>query len=387
MLLSCLRRSVSLLRSLGAPAAGAVRPTAGLLRTPLDDYSFDLYRPASSRPASTVIVHHGLSPRGPRDARFIALCGALARNGLRVIAPEIPTMSRLEVSPYCIEEMIAIYGAVNRMPAVADGPVGVFGVSFAGSLALIAADDPRVELPVRSVLCLGAYADLGATLRRMLGVDAAGMDEYVRLVFLYLYFDRLLPGAGNRLREALLRRIEADLDGTDRRAAFLGLTANESAGLERLLDPSDEETARRCAALLEADLPALRRVSPLHRLHACRPSVHLVHGESDPVIPPGQSRLLADRLRRRGADVRCLITPALTHADGGGGGLVGLWGRAQLAGFLAGWLMTLRNDRRSKARSPVAPLLPASSPAALRAVAQPIPLHRRTRHGRDPVGL
>jgi dipeptidyl aminopeptidase/acylaminoacyl peptidase len=42
-------------------------------------------------------------------------------------------------------------------------------------------------------------------------------------------------------------------------------------------------------------------------------AVLLVHGTEDPLVPPGQSRLLADRLRRADVDVTLTMVPGADH--------------------------------------------------------------------------
>jgi predicted esterase len=51
--------------------------------------------------------------------------------------------------------------------------------------------------------------------------------------------------------------------------------------------------------------------------------VYLLHGQDDTVIPTAESAILADDLRRRGADVHLLLSGVITHAEANQGASAG----------------------------------------------------------------
>ena len=63
---------------------------------------------------------------------------------------------------------------------------------------------------------------------------------------------------------------------------------------------------------LGADDPAL---SPERTPQVPTAPVYLLHGIEDTVIPAVESALLADNLRKRGAEVHLLLSGLITHAE------------------------------------------------------------------------
>jgi predicted peptidase len=63
---------------------------------------------------------------------------------------------------------------------------------------------------------------------------------------------------------------------------------------------------------LGADDPAL---SPQRVERPPSASLYLLHGHDDTVIPAAESAVLADDLRRKGANVRVLLSGLITHAE------------------------------------------------------------------------
>jgi fermentation-respiration switch protein FrsA (DUF1100 family) len=56
-------------------------------------------------------------------------------------------------------------------------------------------------------------------------------------------------------------------------------------------------------------------VSPDRVAEPPRAPVYLLHGDDDTVIPAAESALLAESLRRKGADVHLLLSGLITHAE------------------------------------------------------------------------
>jgi acetyl esterase/lipase len=63
---------------------------------------------------------------------------------------------------------------------------------------------------------------------------------------------------------------------------------------------------------LGADDPSL---SPDRATHPPSAPVYLLHGSEDTVIPPAESVLLAEALRREGVEVHLLLSELITHAE------------------------------------------------------------------------
>jgi fermentation-respiration switch protein FrsA (DUF1100 family) len=81
----------------------------------------------------------------------------------------------------------------------------------------------------------------------------------------------------------------------------------------------NERNTRKLGAVLlpyVADLPTDDpALSPEHVASVPSAPIYLLHGVDDTVIPAAESVLLADSLRRRGADVHLLLSGLITHAE------------------------------------------------------------------------
>jgi pimeloyl-ACP methyl ester carboxylesterase len=396
MMLASLRQSAGLLRALGRDLPADVRPGRYVLPTYLENFTVDVYEPRTGEPAwalPTVVVNHGLSPTAADDPRFLKLCTAFSAQGFRVVAPHLPTLRRLEITPHTIEEMVAVYNGLAACDVVPmTTPVGVFGVSFSAGLGMIAANDPRVELPISALFCLGGYADLAATLEGLLQpVDPAQpRDDYGRLVFLHNWLhaivDRPSPGLRAWLWQAILDNLSGDGRASAAMAASLPAAERELAA--RLADPGEPEIAEACRALVRADTRVIRKLSPLTEDHRLRLPTWLMHGRCDPVIPAAESRKIERRLRLSATPVRALYTDAVGHSGTEDTGRLGMmWEQLRVVAFTAEWIMHVRLAAGRPRRSGRPTAVPGGSPRPTgRVAARPAPWQRRA-HGPSPVGL
>ena len=104
----------------------------------------DVYRPRG-RPLGDILFLHGMTPRGRRDPRQVRAAGVLARDGYRVICPEIPDLSEMRVTSRSLEHVAGAIGAAFAREDLAAGrPLGLFSVSYSAALCLIAAARPEL---------------------------------------------------------------------------------------------------------------------------------------------------------------------------------------------------------------------------------------------------
>jgi len=373
--------SYRLLTGLAGPVPAEPLAQRYTLKTPHDDFAVDVYETPSPG-APTIIFNHGLSPSASADPRFVKLARGFARQGYRVVAPLYPTLRRLEITGYTIEEMVAVYNALARGDTVPMTlPAAVFSVSLSAALGMIAATDPRVELPLSSLMSLGGHADLGVTMRHLLSVPAPleTRDDYGRLVFLQNWLDDIAPHASLSVRAVLRQAIADNLihDDTASNALAARLEGSDAELWRAMSKPGDPELTRKCHAVIDAKADLCRRLSPIHHVGRCRIPIHLIHGRADPVIPASQTRALDAALRRRGAPVKTLFTDALGHAEPVGISPRLIWDQLALVAFFGRWLHSVRAATGTVDRRPAR----ASAPARTH---RP---HWRNSHGKNPVGL
>jgi len=306
------------LRFLKGSTVGPVRETPWRETTLLHEGSAlpaDVYEPRGA-PRGTLLFVHGMTVRAHRDPRQVRACHVLAGAGYRVVAPRIPNLSEIRVSLEDLDHVAAaILASAAREDLAGGAPVGVFSISYSAALCLIAAAREAVQPHVAAVLALGTYSD-GVGWARWL-VEADEADEYGRLLLLRHFLPEALgprPGA-----DAALRALLTDLVMHDGEARFQAALAGISEGDRELVTRlrADRAFCRELGRLLDArgSYESFRDICPSAVAPRLRVPVALVHGASDRVVPPQESRDLHALLRAGGAPTRMVVTGLLTHGD------------------------------------------------------------------------
>jgi len=315
-----------------------------LVRIPLGRESGRARVYTPTRPSrQTVLLVSGLHAAGIDEPRLMALSRELAKANVTVVTPDIPELSRFEITPLLTDR---IEQAARWLAADPDlsptGRIGLMGISFSGGLSVVAAGRPALRDHVSYVFALGGHDDLPRVLQYLCtgivggpaGLPGSALtvptmpgaphDYGVAVVLLNVADHLVPPEQAGPLRAAVQRFLWASyLDGVDKRAA-----EREFAAL-RALAPSLPQPA---AALLQAVndrdvahlgpllLPHLAAHSEAPALSPSRSPpptapVFLLHGRHDNVIPAAESEYLAERLRSRQAPVRLLLSDLISHAD------------------------------------------------------------------------
>jgi dienelactone hydrolase len=313
------------------------------------------YRP-DGRSSRTALLVSGLHPSGIDEPRLVRLARQLAASGLTVVTPDIPELSRFEITPAITDtiERSALWLA-SESGLSADGRVALMGISFSGGLSLVAAGRPSLAGRVSSVFAFGGHDDLPRVLRYLCtgqepyppgqirlkaaaavasngGARADGEPftlaphDYGVAVILLGVAPHVVPRAQvDGLRDTVRHYLWASaLDGGvdhDRAPAEFDRARAEA---EKLPEPArtlaryaiDRDVVHLGARLLpyvaaEGSDPALS----LSRSPKPAVPVYLLHGVDDNVIPSVESEYLATDLRRTGAPVRLLLSGLISHAE------------------------------------------------------------------------
>ncbi len=287
----------------------------------------DLYRPGDRQgPWPGLVLVHGLTPDGKRDARLAWTADRLARAGFVVGVPELSALRAQRLRP---EDAALVRDTVVRLtrhPAVRREPVVVIAVSVGLGPVALALREPALAAQVRVVLALGGYADARELVRYFttggytFGATSgrAAVDPGLAWAFLARNLD-LVPDPGDRALVARALPTEpAPADAGPGGRAVLALLRNrEPARVDGLLEALPPETQ----ALLDA-------LSPARHLARAPVRLLLVHGRDDPAIPFTESLRLAAAAPDR---ARLVLVDLIGHVEGQGSA----WRR--LADFLQLW--------------------------------------------------
>ena len=278
----------------------------------------DHYEP-SSQYTGTVVVIHGMSPKGKQDPRVSALCFALSKVGYRVIAPDIDSIKQLIICPSQIDAIANIfYYIANNTSLTPSGKIGVLAPSFSGALCLAAASSPDIKDRVKAVCAIGAFTEVESVMSYLLKNGAA--DPYGRFIVLKKIVPLvcsehgLFQGALDAAIQDNLNEIGFDEFTNAYNCYLSSLTESERQKIRRLFHDAvyREELFASSKLVLSEELKALDIV---HRIDGLSAKVFLLHGFADSVIPCQQSERLYQELKGLNKKAELVITPFLSHGD------------------------------------------------------------------------
>lgn len=271
----------------------------------------DLYLPrdgAAQRPAMLLVL--GVHPV-PRDhPAVVRVAEALTRLGIVVAVPESAAMKAGAIRPAEPDGLVAAFEVVAARREVDARRIGFAGFSVGGSVALIAAADPRIADRLAYVNAFGAYADASAYLveivTRSMVVDGRPIPwmpgeltrtTYLELVLGFLPDRPMRERLRDRLAPAFLRPDppRALYDET-----FAATLDRDALALYRLSTAASAPEAR--AALDELSPGAratLAQLSPVTFAADLRAPIFLMHDEADDAIPFAQLDRLAKAIPAR----------------------------------------------------------------------------------------
>jgi len=281
----------------------------------------DVYRLPGDELHPGIVLNHGVAAGGRSDLRLVNFADALARCGYVALVPEFVNLKEFRVSPSDVDEVVGAYQYLELLPGVDPERVGFFGFSYAGGLALLAANDPAIADRVRFCFLLGGYYDLRS-------IATYATTGYYRENGDWVYMEprhtgkwaflknmlEFVDAAGDR---ALLARIaDAKLAGEERDVS----AAVDSLGVEgaRLYDLMTNADPDRAADIIESLNP---RVLDFFDTLSLRGNIddvsaHLIiaHGRDDNLMPYTESILLAENAPS-GASVELRILESIQHVD------------------------------------------------------------------------
>jgi dienelactone hydrolase len=304
-------------------------------RIEIQDVSFAIATPAGERTvrarmyqpygaqgkanAPAMVIFHGVHHLGIDEPRMMGFARAMAACGIRVLTPELPGIKDYHVD----EDSVATIGASVKWMAQREGaPVGVMGLSFAGGLALVAAEDPLYAPGYKFVFAVGAqdsmarvteYYETGRDARPVGPVEVLAPHEYGPLVIEYEHLDDFIPSQDLAPVRAVLR---AHLYEDKAAEAQASLALNEVQKRESLalLDATSAETRARIASVIVKYAAEMKRLSPSGGLKELKVPVYLLHGEGDNVIPAAETLWMESELPSTSMRA-ALVSPVLSHVN------------------------------------------------------------------------
>ena len=289
-------------------SAVPIRPLTWVTPTPgreafQFDYSVgevvgDIYAPGASGRYGACILILGARPLDRDDPILVRFAEGLSRAGAVVMVPASSNLAEGRILP---EEVEAIVQEVALLEARADVDptrIGIIGFSVGGSLAVMAAADPRLADRLQFVNAFGGYHDARDLFRAVAthSLTYAGLDEAWEPHNLTVWVvarqivDTLPEGTDRDILDRLFLR--EDPAARDEVAA-LSPTGLTMLALLDGLPPAEAEAA--LALLPEASRERLRQISPSIVLEQVHTPLFVMHDIADRFIPYTESRRLVER--------------------------------------------------------------------------------------------
>jgi dienelactone hydrolase len=316
-----IQTAVMLPNLLGAPirpldlfSAAPVRAAVPYSSTAGKPELAELWLPAgasSHNRSGAMLLVFGVNNVGRNHPAIVRVAEGLARSGVAVLVPDSRSMLEGRLRADDLDKVIEAFELLASRPEVDPARVGIVGFSVGGSLALIAAADPRIAGRVAWVNAFGAYGDAESYLASVAAhayVDSSGETVpwqptiLAREVFLRLLLDSVADATDRAL---LQQRYGEEMRASERVSSDSGvrgsLISDGARAVYDLLTAGSLADARRAIASLPAPTRAfIRAISPVEHLDGLRTRVYLMHEVADHHVPFVESRGLARALRARG---------------------------------------------------------------------------------------
>lgn len=279
------------------------------------------YEPERGSGALGLVLVHGVHYLGIDDPRLVRFAESMAATGLTVLTPEIASLADYHLDGAAVAE-IGVAASALRTQLGARKPVGVVGISFAGSLALLAAADPETGRDIGYVVTVGAYDDLARVSRFYATGNIAGPDgarsslrphEYGPVVWVYSHLEDFFPSEGiEGVRGALRHWLHDEHDEAHAAAAIL--PDPSKVKLEELFAGDLDRAVPNLLADVDRHASDLAPISPHEHLKGIHVPVFALHGSDDRLIPASETLWIAHDLPP-GTLARALVSSALTHVE------------------------------------------------------------------------
>jgi dienelactone hydrolase len=281
-----------------------------------------LYFRVGAAPGQGIVVAHGVHYRGIDEARLVPFSRALAESGLTVLTPELRDLADYRITASGVDVIRdSVAYLATRRDRVAAPRLRLLGFSFAGGLALVAAEEPKTAQLLSSVVSVGGHHDLGRVLHFLIhdeivtphGVVHQHAHDYGLVVLVYGNLEHFVPAQDlPAMREGFKAWLQQDQKRA--RAAAAARTTPEAERLWQLLEKQQLQTlAPELDRLLQAQQSELAALSAAGHLKALRIPVYLLHGAHDSVIPAYETD--AANLELEGSEHRALVSPLVEHVE------------------------------------------------------------------------
>ena len=263
----------------------------------------DLYAPSSSGRHGAVVIFLGVAPAGLDDPRVVRLGESLARIGVVTLVPQSQDLVDSKVDPGEIDELVSAFEYLQQRSDVAPRRIGFAGFCIGASLAVDAAEDPRINRSVALVNSFTGYYNLSTYIVSIVthSIEPFPPDGQGRQPWnpapnaTEVLDDHLISLDSNPAERQILSAAAHEVHAPRPAMANLSPTGRT---IWELINTKDPAVASHLIGELPPDGQAkLQRLSPSSNIADLHAKVFAMHDRDDPTVPYVQSRMLVAHLR------------------------------------------------------------------------------------------
>jgi acetyl esterase/lipase len=270
----------------------------------------DIYTPSGGGRHPGVVFSMGAPPLDLDNKRLRRIAEDAARAGAVMLVPFSERLDDHEILPEEIDALVAEFRFLQSHPDVDATRVGFFGASVGGSLALVAAADPRIAADVDHIVSFGGYYDaleaFAAIATHRIKYDGVDEEWIPRRHSAVVMSEQIIWAVEDDDDRELLSRIFLDReDYTSEELA--ALTPVGRSSYDFLINEDIDIAAELARRLPPESIAELDYLSPRTSIGGVQAELFIVHDVADPFIPYTESRKLREHLRGR--------DPPVAHFD------------------------------------------------------------------------
>lgn len=301
------------------PKKGNVEVSACIIESDRGEFKAKFYHKKACLEQLIVLIN-GFGIEGSNDQRIANLAYALAQSGYRVLCPSFDSLNTLSIHPQTILDMQdAFLGIVEDQSKCPEGKFSLFVPSYTAGMALIAINRQDIQEKIKSIVCVGSYANIESSINFVLGQN--DIDDYGRNILFKNFYPDVF-GTDNQLDKIVQAALEDNGYKRSEKEKALPKVLAEASPADRLIwDIYQRDISWRKDFMRRAleNNPRYKEwfkyLNVVDNLEHIQCPVSLIHGANDLVIPSSESAFIYRKILERNKQVQFLATPLLDHGD------------------------------------------------------------------------
>ena len=264
----------------------------------------DIYLPSGDGIHPGVVFFMGIVPPDRDEERIVALAEGLARTGMIVLIPWLDTQTNNRLIVEDIEILVDAFEYLQSHERIDPTRVGMGGICTGASMAVVAAQSPRINEEVNFINSFAGYYNAfdlvkatSTSTRFALGNSSYWSPDRLTRNMVNTH---LIEGSVKADQEILQEILN---NGVWEQAQYRSLSQSGKSVLTLISSPDLNEADKAIKELNSRTVSFLDAVSPSSNIAMLKADVLLMHDLHDRLVPAEESRRFAEDVRSQGGNV------------------------------------------------------------------------------------